>query len=90
MEDLRRFINRKIEEIKNDSPAGAVFTVLCWLLVIVILVSLLWQAVSLLFHPQVIAEQMAGDAHDGDFLSRSIGNIAGIAVLAVMLWLARR
>ncbi len=90
MDALRRFISKKIEEIKNDSPAGAIFTVLCWLLVLLVLGSLLWQAVSLLVHPQVLAEQMAGSAQDGGFLSRNIWNLLGIAVIAVMLRMAKR
>ena len=90
MEALRRFIKRKIEEIRNDSPAGAVFTSLCWLFVLLLLGSLLWQAVSLLFHPQAVTDQMAALAGDGESGGRLIGNILGIAVLAVMLRMARR
>ena len=90
MEALRRFIRRRIEEIKNDPPGVAVITSLCWLLVLLCLASLLWQAVSLLFHPQILAEQMAETAHDEGFLSRRIGNVLGIAVIAFMLRMTRR
>ena len=90
MDALRRFISKKIEEIKNDPPGVAVITSLCWIFVLLCLASLLWQAVSLLVHPQVLAEQMAGSAQDGGFLSRNIGNLLGIAVIAVMLRMAKR
>ncbi len=90
MEALCRFISKTIAEIKSDSPSGAVFTSLCWILVLLCLASLLWQAVSLLFHPQVLAEQMAEAAHGESFLPRLIGNVLGIAVIAAMLRMARK